>query len=174
MPEMQSLGVIHLNTWSALISMANLVLLFFLLRKFLFKPVKKVLAQRQAHVDGVYAEADEALAKAEADKAAWAERMTHAREEADAIVNRASENAQRSTDVILADAKSRADGIVRQAEEDARLTQLRAEAGIRRELAGVSAELAGKLLGREINERDHRNLIDSFIAEMGENHASDQ
>ncbi len=174
MPEMQSLGVIHLNTWSALISMANLVILFFLLKKFLFKPVRKVLDQRQAHVDGVYAQADEALAKAEADKATWAERMSHAREEADAIVARASENAQRSTDVILSDARFRADGIVRQAEEEARLTQLRAEEGIRQEIAGVSAELAGKLLGREINEQDHRDLIDSFIEEMGESHASDQ
>ena len=171
---MQSQQIITVNLWQVVISLCNLCILFFIVRRFLYKPVKKVLAERQAHVDGVYEQADEARRAAEADQAAWAEKMTHAREEADAIVKRASENASRSTDAMLADAKSQADGIVRQAEEEAELTRLRAEDGIRRELAGVSTELAEKLLGREINERDHRRLIDSFIAEMGESHASDQ
>ncbi len=100
--------------------------------------------------------------------------MAHAREEADAIVKRASENAGRSSDVILADAKARADGIVRQAEEEARLTLTQAQEGIRHEIAGVSTELAEKLLGREINEEDHRSLIDAFIDGMEDSRGADQ
>ena len=60
------------------------------------------------------------------------------------------------------------------AEEEARLTQLRAQEGIRHEIAGVSAELAEKLLGREINEQDHRSLIDAFIDEMEDSRGADQ
>ncbi len=174
MPQMQPLAVIHLNTWTALISMANLVLLFLLLKKFLFKPVHKVLDARQAQVDGVYVQADEARRKAEADQAAWAERMSHAREEADAIVSRAADNARRNGDLLVSDAKARADGIIRQAEEEAILTRRQAEEDIRRELAGVSTELAEKVLGREINERDHRALIDSFIDSLEDSRDADQ
>ncbi len=173
-PEIQSQQIITVNLWQVVISLCNLCVLFLIVRRFLYKPVKRVLAQRQAHVDGVYEEADEARRAAEKDRADWAEKMTHAREEADAIVQRASENAARSTDVILSDARSQADGIVRQAEEEARLTQLRAEEGIRREIAGVSTQLAEKLLGREINERDHRSLIDSFIDQMEDSRGADQ
>ena len=61
---MQSLGVISINLWQVLISLANLGILFLLVKKFLFQPVRKILAQRQAHVDQLYAEADEAKAKA--------------------------------------------------------------------------------------------------------------
>ena len=171
---MQSQQIISINLWQVIISLCNLCILFLIVKRFLYKPVKKVLAERQAHVDGVYEQADEALKQAEANRTEWADRMAHAREEADAIVKRASDNASRSTDVILADARSQADGIVRQAEEEARLTQLRAEEGIRHEIAGVSAELAEKILGREINERDHRGLIDAFIGEMEDSRGGDQ
>ena len=166
--------IITVNLWQIVISLCNLCVLFLIVKRFLYKPVKKILAQRQAHVDGVYEQADEALRKAEAEQAAWAEKMTHAREEADAIVKRASENAQRSGDAIVADARSRADGIVRQAKEEAHLTVVQAQEGIRHEIAGVSAELAEKLLGREINEQDHRNLIDAFIEEMEDSRGADQ
>ena len=42
---MQSLEVISLNIWQVLISLCNLLLIFLILKKFLFKPVKKVLKQ---------------------------------------------------------------------------------------------------------------------------------
>ncbi|MBQ6173089.1 MAG: F0F1 ATP synthase subunit B [Clostridia bacterium] len=171
---MQSQQIISVNLWQIVISLCNLIILFLIVRRFLYKPVKKVLAQRQAHVDGVYEEADEARRRAEADQAAWAERMTHAREEADAIISRAAENARMNSDLMVSDAKNRADGIVRQAEEEALLTRQKAEEGIRRELAGVSAELAEKVLGREINESDHRALIDSFIDELEDSRDADQ
>ena len=173
-PEIQSQQIISVNLWQIVISLCNLVILFLIVRRFLYKPVKRVLAERQAHVDGVYEAADEARRKAEADQAAWADRMAHAREEADAIVSRASENARLSSDLLVSDARARAEGIVRQAEEEAVLTQQKAQEGIRRELAGVSTELAEKVLGREINERDHRALIDRFIDGLEDGRDADQ
>ena len=171
---MQSQQIITVNLWQVVISLCNLCVLFLIVKHFLYKPVKKVLAARQAHVDGVYEQADEALRQAEARRDEWSEKMTHAREEADAIVQRATEHAGRSSDAILADARAQAAGIVRQAKVEARATRAQAEEGIRQEIAGVSAELAGKLLGREINERDHRSLIDSFIGEMEDSRGADQ
>lgn len=168
MPQIQPLGVISINVWSALISLANLVLLFLLLKRFLFKPVHKVLEARQAHVDGVYQAAQEAREQAETDRQAWSERMQHAQAEAEGIVKSANERARLNSDAMLDEAKRRAAGIVHQAQEEAELTREQAEASMRREMADVSTELAGKLLGREINENDHRQFIDSFIEELGE------
>ena len=163
---MQSLGVISINLWQVLISLANLGILFLLVKKFLFQPVRKILAQRQAHVDQLYAEADEAKAKAEADQGLWAERMAGARAEADSLIADAREAARRTGDILLDEAKSRADGIVRQAEEEAELEKRRAEEEVRREMADLSTSLAGKLLGREISAEDHKALIDSFLDEL--------
>ena len=48
---MQTLEIISINIGQILISLCNLVLLFLALKKFLFQPVKKALAQRQEALD---------------------------------------------------------------------------------------------------------------------------
>ena len=57
---------------------------------------------------------------------------------------------------------------MKQAETQAQLEMKKAEDGIKREIVEVSTALANKLLEREINADDHRNLIDSFIEKIGD------
>ena len=166
--EVQSLDVISINLWSVLISIANLLVMFFILKYFLYKPLQKVLAQRKAAVDRVYSDADEAKAAAEADRLAWAEKMEGAAEEADRIVKQAEGNAELRSETLLADAQKKADGILRRAENEAELERRKAAEGIRKEIVDVSAVLAEKMLGREIRPEDHKALIDSFIGEVGD------
>ena len=71
-------------------------------------------------------------------------------------------------DAIVSKAKETADSIVRQAENQAELEIKKAEDEIKKEIVEVSAALANKLLEREINADDHKNLIDSFIEKIGD------
>ena len=57
---MQTLDVISVNLWSVLISLVNLFLLYLILKKFLYKPVKKTLEARKAAIDAQYSDAEEA------------------------------------------------------------------------------------------------------------------
>ena len=52
--DTQPLEVISVNLWQILISLCNLLLLFLIIKRFLYKPVKKVLAQRQAALQEQY------------------------------------------------------------------------------------------------------------------------
>ena len=164
---MQSLEVISVNLWAMLISLANLAILYWILKKFLFKPVKKVLAQRQAELDSQYAAAGEAQQRAMQDQQAWAEKLRGAQDEADALLKTAADDARSRGERIVAEARSKADGMIRQAEAQTALERKKAEQGIKREIADTSVELAQKLIGREMNEQDHRALINAFIDEMG-------
>ena len=49
--NVQTLDVISINLWQILISLANLLLIFLILKKLLWKPVKKVMQQRRDMVD---------------------------------------------------------------------------------------------------------------------------
>ncbi len=160
---MQSLDIISVNIWQMLISLANLVLLFLLLKKFLYKPVKKVLAQRQAAIDEKYAAAQAAQDNAEQNEAAWEEKMRSAQQEANDRIERATALADRRGEQIVADAQEKADRLLRQAEDEIALEREKAEESVRREIVDVSALLAEKMLGREIQTADHRALIDEFI-----------
>ena len=166
---MQSLDIINVNIWLILISLCNLVILFLILKKFLFKPVKKVMAQRQAEYDAKFAEADDKLKEAEAVKAALDEKFSHADEEADLIIKEAKDNAARRGDAIVNEAKEKAGYIVKNAEDEADLRRRKAEESIRDEIADVSVEIAEKLIGREVSAEDHRRFLDEFIDNIGDN-----
>lgn len=162
---MQTLEIISVNLWQILISLLNLLLLYWLVKTFLYKPVKKMLAERQNAIDAQYASAAEAEKSALADKAAWEKKIADADAEADSILQTAADNARLRGDKLVAEAKAKAEGIVRTAESEAALERKKAEDSIKREIAEVSAALSEKLLEREITAEDHRALIDAFIKE---------
>ena len=171
---MQSLEVISINLWQILISLANLVILFLIIKKFLFKPVKKMLAERKAALDQQYAAAEQAERKALADRDAWEQKLKNADAEANAVMQEATAKAQKRGDRIVSDAREKADGIVRQAQAAAELERKKAEDGMKREIVDVSAVLTEKMLGREINTQDHRAMIDSFIEGLGDGDGEQQ
>lgn len=164
----QTLDIITINIWSILISLANLVILFFILKRFLYKPFKKMLEQRREAIDKQYEAADEAKCSAEASKKEWEAKLDTADLEAEAIIRDAEQQAQNRKDNIISEANQKAEGIIRHAESEAELERQKADAEIKTKIAEVSAALAEKMLEREINPDDHRALIDSFINEVGD------
>lgn len=167
---MQTLDVISVNLWQIIIALLNLLLLFLIIKFFLFKPVKKMLAKRQQTIAEQYKLAQDAELKAQENKALWEERLNNAQSEADDMISKASETASKKSDKIIEEAKEKADYILRQAELNADLERKKAEDDIKREIVDVSTVLTEKLLSREINEEDHRSLIDSFIEKIGDNY----
>jgi F-type H+-transporting ATPase subunit b len=164
---LQSLDVISVNLWNILFSLFNLVLVFLIVKRFLFKPVKKMLAARQKTVDDAYGKADEALAAAEADKALYEQRLALADEEADQIIRSAGERARKAEESIIADANRKAANLLRQADEDIAYERKRAVNEIKDQISDISVDIAEKMLEREIKEEDHRDLIDRFISDIG-------
>ena len=165
----QSLDVVSVNLWQMLISICNLLIIFLIIKKFLFKPVKAAMDKRQAAVDKQYDDAAKAKSDAESSRSAWEAKLATADDTADGIIRDAEKSAKLRGENVIADAKEKADDIIRRAEEDAALSRRRAEKDIKKEIADVSVALTGKLLEKEISEDDQRRLIDSFIGETGEN-----
>ena len=165
---MQNLDVISINLWQILISLCNLLILFLILKKFLYKPVKRVMAERQSALNEQYAAADVAQQNAERNKQAWTQKIQNAQKEADQLLKKATDTADYQGKQIVSEAKDKADEIIHQAQAQARLEQKKAEASIKKEIVDVSAALTEKMLGREISTEDHRAIIDSFINEMEE------
>ena len=163
---MQNLDVISVNIWAILASLANLLLLTLIVKKFLFKPVKKVVDSRRAAIDEEYAQAQAARDEAEENRLNYEAAMTAAKQTSDQIIAEAARTAEHRSNEIVSDARRKATEIRRQAESDAVLERKKAEDDMKREIADVSAQLTGKLLEREINAEDHRALIDSFLNEI--------
>jgi len=160
------LEIISLNVWHIVAAMLNLLLLTYILKRFLFDRVKRVLAERQAEVDTLYTDAENARTQANADRDAYALKMAQADEEAQGILREATVRADRMSDQILAEASERASAKMRKAEADIAQEKKKAVNEIKNEISGMSVDIAEKMVQREIREEDHKKLIDSFIEDL--------
>jgi len=165
---MQSLDVISVNLWQILISLANLLVMFLILKHFLFKPVMKMMAARQAQVDKIYDDANEDRTQAADMKQEYEQRLATAREEADGLVRNAVTTAQRRGDAIVAEANSQASHIKQKAEEEIALEKKQMLMSVRSEISDMAVSIASKVVEREIQKEDHENFMDEFIRNVGE------
>lgn len=164
----QTLDVISVNLWQIIISLLNLLILFLILKKLLFKPVKKILAERQAQVDDIYNEANQANKEAQTNKQAYADKLAASKEEATNILRNARELAEQSSQEIIQEAHNKADSAVRKANAEIANERKKAINEIKNEISEISINIAEQVVGREINEKDHSDLINNFIENIGE------
>ena len=170
---MQHLDVISVNVWQILIALINLTILFLLLKKFLYKPVEKVLKKREEELNGQYEKAGDALAAAKAAQEEYEAKLSGAKLEADDIIRDATDTAAKRSHRIVEDARDEADAIVKRAKTEADLELDRAKKEIKDEIVDVSSLIAEKVLMREISDEDHKKLIDSFIEKIGDDEDDD-
>jgi F-type H+-transporting ATPase subunit b len=164
--DAQYLELISLDVWHIAASIANLLLLTLILKKFLFKPVQNILASRQNQVDELYGAAERTKAMAEEDKKLYSAKLAGAVEEAEQIVRSATQRADRQSDEIIADAHRKAAETMKRAEEDIEQAKKKAMDDLKNEISDISVQIAEGVVGRELNGDDHRELIDSFIEKL--------
>ena len=165
---MQSLEIISVNIWQILISLANLLILLAVMKRFLFKPVQKVMDARQGQVEKIYADAEQDRNAAASMKQEYEARLATAREEADGLVRNAVQTAQRKGDAIVAEASSQASHLKQKAEEDIAREKKQMLLDVRSEISDIAVSIASKVVEREINKEDHERFVEDFIKNVGE------
>ena len=160
------LELISINVIDMLITVGNLLILTWIFKKFLWDRVQKVLAARQGQVDGLYQEAEEAKDAALKDKTEYEAKLSQADAEADTILKKASARAERRSDEIIEQANRKAEETLKKAEADIAQEKKKAMNDLKNEISEISVQIAETIVQREINEDDHRELIDSFIENL--------
>ena len=159
----ENLELISLNVWHIVASIANLLILTLIVRKFLFRPVQKMLAERKAQVDALYSDAEKAQTDANAAKTEYETKLEGARREAADIVQSAVVRADRMSEKIISEANDRAAEKMRTAEAEIAQEKKKALNEVKNEISDMSVDIAKQVVGREIRKEDHQRLIDSFI-----------
>ena len=155
-------SLVELAPWTTIAQICNLLIQIVLFKKFLFQPIKNIIAKRQAEVDGLYDEAGKAKADAEEAKAAYETHLKTASEEAKAITTRAISSANLASEQIVSTAKAEADAMREKASREIELER-------RKTMDSCSfSPIASKVAEKEIGEKEHEALIGKFIDELGE------
>ena len=98
---------ISLNIWTSIFTLCNLLIVFFVMKKFLFKPVKKMIDDRQKEIDDQYADAEKSKTDAAALKSQYETRLAEANAEKEAILKEAYRKAQLRDEEMLREAKEK-------------------------------------------------------------------
>ena len=161
-------ALITLDGWTFLAQICNLMIQLVIFKKFLLKPIKQVIADRKAKADSEIADAQKLRTEAEAMKAEYEQNLQNARTEANQIVAAAQKTATARSEEIVGEARAQATALKQKAEADIAQERKKAVNEVKDEIGGIAMEIASKVVEREISEKDHKDLIDEFIKNVGE------
>ena len=161
MKEVQEL--VGIVPWTFVAQICNLFLTVFLVKKFLFDRINKVVEERKQMADSQIADATKAKEEAKSMRDQYEASISNAKDEARQIIADAQKSATERGEAIVADAKKEAVAIKEKASAD--IAKERTAAS---EIGDIAVSIAGKVIEKEVKEADHQKLIDEFISDVGE------
>ena len=158
---------VGVNPWTALFTFCNMLITFAVLKKFLFKPVKKMIDDRQQEIDTMYADAYAAKQKAADLEKEYADHLQSIKDERDAMLREATARAQKREEEIVNEANQKAAEIKARAEENIERDKQRAVNDIKDEISDIVIMAASKVVEKEISAKDNEAIIADFLQNVG-------
>ena len=146
-----------------LFTVINVLILYVVVRIFLFMPVRKILDERRADVDAGLEAARTAKTEAEEVKIQYESKLAGAEEEKNGIIKDAHSQASREYDRIIQDAHTEAYKIIEGAKSAAEEEKNRQVLKAREEIADLVAEAATKIVTGSDSEENDRELYDLIL-----------
>ena len=165
---METQSLVAVIPWTFIFTVVNLLLTILIVKKFLFGPINEILEKRQKLSEQELTDARAAKLEATNLKAEYESSIADARAEATTIIQNAQKEAQAKADATIREAQEQATDIRARASADIAQEKKKAINEAKDEIGGLAMEIAGKVVEKEINEDDHRRLIDDFLEKVGE------
>ena len=159
---------IGVNFWTALVTLINFLVLFFVAKHFLIGPVMKIIKDRQDEIDGLYSDANAAKADADAMRHDYQAKLNDAQATSERIVKEAVVRGQNREEEIIRQANADAAAIMEKASADIAMEKKKALNDAKDEISEIAMAIAGKVVGRELTAADQSKLVDAFIDGLGD------
>ena len=143
-------------------TVVNILVLFVLLRKFLYRPVMNVIEQRQKQIDDAIADAEGKKNDAQAVLAQAQDKLQNVDTEAAQRREAYEKQAEKEKEQLLQDAQRQADAIVAEGEHARRLRDANAET------SALARDMCEKLLARNLTQQDDARLLDDLLQKAGD------
>jgi len=163
-----NLSFLSIDVGTIIFTLCNLLILFWVFKKFLFGRVHKILDERKNDVAERFQKADDAMEHAKKLETEYTDLMEGAKEKSAEMMREATQNAQKRSEQILAEARADAQQRKAQAEEEIEREKKRAQNELKGEISELAVMVAQKVVEKEINVNDHDRFINDFIENVGD------
>lgn len=161
------MDIIIPNTTEMWVNIVAFVVVFFVLAKFAFPPITKMLDERANKIRESLEKAEDTRVEAERLLDEYKTQMADARAEAAQVIEQGRKVAESMKAEILAKAREEAEAEKAKAVAAITAEKESAMAELKGEVADLSVAVAGKIIGSSLSKADHEALIDKYLAEVG-------
>lgn len=160
--------MIQISFWNIAFTVVNLLILFVGVRAFFFKPIKKIIEDRQKEADAMFNQATQEEHEAEELKHHYEEELLHAQEEKKQVIIEARKTADAEYKHILEDARHDAQVIRDAAVVEAEHVKAEIIDTAKKEVADMVVEATSKVVASKTGADVDSELFDKFIGKAGE------
>jgi F-type H+-transporting ATPase subunit b len=160
-------GIINLDK-SMILQVINLLILLFVLQKFLFKPLTQFLAKRAGGIKQSLDEARKAREAAAKMQEDFRAQVAATQREAAALREQVEREVEEERQRLLRASREEAQRLLTEAREVIEQETRRARAQLREDAVNLSVAVAERLLERSITSEDQRRLAEKYVREVGE------
>lgn len=150
------------------LQLTSTLILFLIVRHFLYKPATELLAARSDKVYEEMAETKKQKEEAEATKREYEARLDQAKEESRTIVENAKQRGEQLKDEIIQEAKAEATQIKDKAISDIEREKEKVLDDLKSEVVDIAMLAASAVIEKDLDANTHKNMINKFIDEVGE------
>lgn len=157
--------MLDIDHWNFIWAAVNFILLFILLKIFLFKPVGKIMDERTRTIQDDLDAAKKSKEEAEALKKEYEDSICEAKEKAQEIIMKAHEDAESEKTAILKKSQEEADQMISDANKTIENERKRVLAQAQTQIADLAIEAASKIIGENLDDEKNRRLVDDFLSD---------
>jgi len=158
----------HFPNATLLAQVFDFIVLLIFLRLVAYKPLTKLLSERQKHIADSIAAAEQERQQAEQFKEELEAELRRAREQAQEIIQKAAKAGEDQAVEIIENAKNEAKRLKDSALVEIQREKDKAVAELRDQAASLAVLVAGKILERKIDDDIQHELVQEFVKEAGE------
>ena len=159
-------GSLMPNLYTMIVQLCATLIIFLCIKKWLWKPVKNILAKRadamQASLESAFEQNEEARVNLEASR----KELNDAKESSREIIDAARQEAVNLKNEIVSDAKRQAQAKLDQADEKIARAKADAQSDLHDEMVSVAMAAVSKLLDEKATSKDDEEAIDKYIKEV--------
>lgn len=148
----------------------SFIILLIVLWKVAYKPITKALKKRENTIRDSIEEANKTRESAEALLENYQKQLAQAREEVQKILSEGKALGENIKKEIIQKAHEESNRIVKRAQEEIEFQKEKALMELRERIADLTITAASKVIQKTLNKEDHEQLLDEYIAKVGELH----
>jgi F-type H+-transporting ATPase subunit b len=160
------IGALGFDGKAFIIQLITFILAYFVLRRWAFKPILKVLQERREQIEkGV--SLGQQMEKEKVDMEAKVEQALHdSRVKADEILREAADQAKATVKSAEDQAKDRADGILKSAEDRIKQETVQARRELEKEVVNLIADTTEVVIKEKVDAKKDSDLIKRALKEL--------